>query len=338
MANLVVSSACNLQCAYCFASDYLHTARPDARFISLAAFENRLDFLDRSGIETIRLIGGEPTLHPQFAELLAHAQRRGKHILVFTHGLLAEASLRALEVLAPEACTVLVNLTASADPAGPTPAEQQRRQEVLRRLGARALPGFTVSHPVALPDYLLPLMQDTATRPRLRLGLALPAVVGRNASLAPRYYPLAGQHIVKFAERAARVGIRLEFDCGFVRCMFSDADVETMRQAGTDVGWRCNPVLDIGLDDQVLPCFPLAGQAQATLTETISAAELRADLTAQLHPYRQAGIYRECSSCLHKQQGLCPGGCLALTRRRFRPAGIRMSVPVKTISNSPRTM
>ena len=327
MANLVISNVCNLHCAFCFAEDYLRAAQPASAFISPSAFEARLDFLERSGVEAVRLIGGEPTLHPQFADLLERAQRRGKHVLVFTHGLLAEAALRALEAMPVETCTVLVNLTATAHPPRPTETEQQRRREVLQRLGARALPGFTLSAPVALPDFLIPLIQETAASPRLRLGLALPAATGQNASLAQRYYPLAGRHIVKFAERAASAGIRLEFDCGFVRCMFSDADLEILRQAGADVDWRCNPVLDIDLDGRVLPCFPLAGQAQAMLTETVTAAELRAELIARLNPYRQVGIYRECSACAFKRQTVCTGGCLAATLRRFRPAALRLKMP-----------
>src|SRR3989338_1928218 len=105
MANLVVSGVCNLKCAYCFAGDYL-CAPSDSRapaFISLDDFEARLDFLDRSGITEIRLIGGEPTLHPRFPELIERARRRAKHILVFSHGLIPERALACLTAFSPAA-------------------------------------------------------------------------------------------------------------------------------------------------------------------------------------------------------------------------------------------
>ena len=121
MANLVVADVCNLKCPYCFAQDHMRARRAASApaFISLEAFEARLDFLNRSGIHEIRLIGGEPTLHPRFPELVERARRRGKHIAVFSHGLLSEKALVCLEALSPDECTVLVNMNASRFPNGP---------------------------------------------------------------------------------------------------------------------------------------------------------------------------------------------------------------------------
>src|SRR5512147_2414606 len=115
MANLVVADVCNMKCAFCFARDYLDASNADSapRFIALDVFEQQLDFLARSGINEIRLIGGEPTLHPHFPELIAAAQQIGKHIVVFTHGLLSETVMACLESLPVEQCTVLVNVNAT---------------------------------------------------------------------------------------------------------------------------------------------------------------------------------------------------------------------------------
>ena len=87
MANLIVSNMCNLNCAYCFAKDYIGTAQhgSNLNFIPLDSFENHLDFLDRSGIEQVRILGGEPTLHPEFPELLRAALFREKMSLACLH-------------------------------------------------------------------------------------------------------------------------------------------------------------------------------------------------------------------------------------------------------------
>ncbi len=68
MANLVISAICNQNCAYCFTTDH---RQPGHDFLPLGAFGERLDFLFRSGIQEARLLGGEPTLHPQFPELVS---------------------------------------------------------------------------------------------------------------------------------------------------------------------------------------------------------------------------------------------------------------------------
>ncbi len=78
MANLAISERCNLTCSYCFAADYLGLRQARSQFMSLAQYDDLLDFLDRSGIDQVRLLGGEPTLHPQFDILIQKARARQK--------------------------------------------------------------------------------------------------------------------------------------------------------------------------------------------------------------------------------------------------------------------
>jgi hypothetical protein len=329
VANLLISGVCNLRCPYCFAGHHLaeYRRRADSPFIALDVFEDRLDFLDRSGINEIRLIGGEPTLHPQFPEIIRRAAQRGKHIVVFSHGLMPERAAASLEALPVGRCTVLVNTNAARSPDGPGPKEHARRLAVLRRLGARAFPGFNIYAPDCSLDFLLPLVLETGCRKTIRLGLAAPTAGGDNVYLHPKQYPFVGAKIVRFARQAARSGIRVEFDCGFVRCMFSEADLDTLREAGADVGWRCSPVLDIDVTGQAVHCFPLANLAALPLDHAGTAGALRDELAARMQPYRAAGIYKTCSTCRRKQNGECTGGCLAVTMRRFRHEPIRIVVP-----------
>jgi hypothetical protein len=324
MANLVITDTCNLACPYCFAGQALPAER---RFIEMVDFEARLDFLQRSGVDQARLIGGEPTLHPQFPELVRRIRQRGLIVIVFSHGLMPPKALNCLADLPVEACTVLVNLNASRNPSGPDQREQGQRLETLRRLGQRALPGFNLVSPQIELDFILPLIQNSGCYPAIRLGLAHAMLGGGNQYLHPRQYRLVTPKIVAFARQAARQGVRLEFDCGFVRCMFSDQELRELESAQADIGWRCSPVLDIDLDGRALHCFPLAGSSQISLDADSLASDLRNALAQALAGYRQSGVYRECSTCVFKQKGACPGGCLAATIRRFRPGRGYLEVP-----------
>ena len=69
MANILLTNVCNLQCPYCFANYYTHDI---AEEITLESFKKALDFIASSNNqnEKIGLIGGEPTLHTQFGEIL----------------------------------------------------------------------------------------------------------------------------------------------------------------------------------------------------------------------------------------------------------------------------
>jgi len=328
MANVAISGVCNLRCPYCFAGSYLAASREQgAAFIDAAAFEQRLDFLVRSGIPEARLIGGEPTLHPAFPDLVARARARGLHVVVFTHGLMPPRALDCLAGLPADACTVLVNMNAGAASARPDPAEAAQRIETLIRLGGRATPGFTIYRPDFDLAGLLPVVLGTGCRPAIRLGLAQPMLGGGNAYLHPKQYRAAGARIAAFAREAAAAGVALQFDCGFVRCMFTEQELAVLEQGGSDFAPRCSPILDLDLAGAASHCFPLTGIVEAPVGPGATAQDLRAALARETAPYRLAGIYARCSGCPEKARGACTGGCLAVTMRRFRGGPVRVIVP-----------
>ena len=328
MANLVVSDVCNQACPYCFAEDYFHSKEgKESHFITLDEFEKRLDFLERSGIGEARLIGGEPSLHPKLPELICRARARGERILLFTNGFLLDNVLACLETLSPEECTVLINMNTTGKP-GTRRNSRVLREKVLHRLGTCALLGFNIYQTNFDLTPLLPVIENAGCRKAIRLGLAQPTLSGQTQFLNVKQYAIVGKKIAQFATKAAEAGVRLEFDCGFVRCMFSDDEIVVLHKAGADLSWRCNPILDIDLDQTVFHCFPLAGRIQTTLTDAHTAVDLRSQLSAQVEPYRLAGIYKTCSSCQFKLKEECTGGCLANTMRRFQRAQFTLKVPL----------
>jgi MoaA/NifB/PqqE/SkfB family radical SAM enzyme len=330
MANLTISAVCNQSCAYCFTSDYVGDCKSSQRFLDLADFEARLDFLDRSGIDQARLLGGEPTLHPQFPELVGQARARNKRVVVFTNGLMPEKALAGLEQLAATDCTVLMNVNEPEN--GTDTLERQRT--ALRRLGKKAQLGFNIYRPDFQPEFLLALIAETGCKPAIRLGLAQPCLSGDNRHILPNQYVAIGAKVVRFARVAADAGVIVEFDCGFMRCMFSDQDVETLKTLGADVGWRCNPILDVSIEGQVIHCYPLSRLGSLPLTPGTDAPALRNAFESRTRPFRQAGVFQECSICPFKSSGEraasleeCPGGCLAVTIRRFRHTPFSLVVP-----------
>jgi len=322
MANLTISAVCNQHCPYCFTSDHLSGSRANQSFLEICDFETRLDFLDRSGIDQVRLLGGEPTLHPQFSELIERARARDKKIVVFTNGLIPEEALACLEELPATECTVLVNVN---DPGEANEGTFERQRATIRRLGERALLGFNIYRTDFQPGFLLSLIAEAGCRPAVRLGLAQPCLSGDNRYIHPHQYVAIGEKIVRFARVAASANVTVEFDCGFVRCMFSDENLETLEALDADVGWRCNPILDVGIDGRVIHCYPLSRLGSLPLTPETDAPALRSAFESLTRPYRQAGVFQECSTCPFKRSGVCPGGCLAATIRRFRHTPMQLS-------------
>ena len=86
LAIVEVNEACNLSCPVCFAdSSIKRTASRD-----LATIERMLDALVESEGEPdlVQISGGEPTIHPQFFEILDACKRRPiRHLMINTNGI-----------------------------------------------------------------------------------------------------------------------------------------------------------------------------------------------------------------------------------------------------------
>lgn len=79
--NFHVYKPCNAKCRFCFA-----TFRDVHGQLSLSDAISVLDALRGAGAEKINFAGGEPTLHPQIGELVAHARGLGLVTSIVTNG------------------------------------------------------------------------------------------------------------------------------------------------------------------------------------------------------------------------------------------------------------
>lgn len=124
-----VTDACNLACRVCYAD-----SKGD-RVLSMAAFRRHIgDLLAQKGLlDSVQLIGGEPTIHPQFWEMLAylHAEPRISKVYIATNGIeLAKSG--AAERLLPFRDKVLVLLQFDGHAASTNKALRQANPERVR--------------------------------------------------------------------------------------------------------------------------------------------------------------------------------------------------------------
>ncbi|UCC89914.1 MAG: radical SAM protein [Anaerolineales bacterium] len=85
-AQLIVTRRCNLSCGYCTEYDHL------SELVPLEVLKNRIDALHRLHVANITLQGGDPLLHPQIADLVAHAGSRAQ-VSITTNGFLLSEEL-----------------------------------------------------------------------------------------------------------------------------------------------------------------------------------------------------------------------------------------------------
>jgi len=81
-----ICDACNLSCPICYANSGTHRAT----YRTMEQIERMLDAVVSNEIEpdVVQISGGEPTIHPQFFEVLDAAKKRPiKHLMVNTNGI-----------------------------------------------------------------------------------------------------------------------------------------------------------------------------------------------------------------------------------------------------------
>src|SRR5579863_5822376 len=69
MAHIIPIRRCNLSCEYC--NEYDDFSKP----VPLEAMKSRINHLARLGTSIVTLSGGEPLLHPELDEIIAHMRQ-----------------------------------------------------------------------------------------------------------------------------------------------------------------------------------------------------------------------------------------------------------------------
>jgi hypothetical protein len=165
-----------------------------------AAFLEALDQLQKLGLSRLRLLGGEPTRHPDFAWMLTRALERGFSVLVRSAGLVPHAVVKKLERLTPEQVTLLLPVVI---PGEVWPHQLEQQAQLFGRLGPRVLPGINLLFPAVKLDFVLDGIERYALARRVRLELR---------PLGDDDPHGAARLVSELARRASGRGVRLELD------------------------------------------------------------------------------------------------------------------------------
>ncbi|MDP3989268.1 MAG: PqqD family peptide modification chaperone [bacterium] len=81
---MALTKACDLRCSFCH--DTVLPSSGTRAHMPVDKVKSLLSLYSEAGLLRIRYSGGEPTLHPNFEEILAHGKQLGLYQVVFTNG------------------------------------------------------------------------------------------------------------------------------------------------------------------------------------------------------------------------------------------------------------
>lgn len=79
---ILLTEKCNANCKNCFNAEYRRN-----KDMKLEDFKQLCDYLNKNNIKKLKVMGGEPTYHPDFLEMMEYAQEKFKGIHIFTNAI-----------------------------------------------------------------------------------------------------------------------------------------------------------------------------------------------------------------------------------------------------------
>jgi len=309
MSNIILNGNCNRKCLYCFSN----LADKKDKQMSLDNLTLICDFLERSKKRKINILGGEPTLHPQFDLFLEYLVSRGFVIHVFSNGMIPHSTLKAIETLishrqlTQQRLKFIINVN---EERYRTQKENRMQNRTFQRLHDLSTLSFNIFETDCRLDFLKDLIIKKELIHEIRLGLAAPIPGKGNRFLSTRDYRLTAKKISAFSSICQENAIDLVFDCGFPLCIFTDEEMGKLYKNKTQLKFVCHPIPDIDPDLNVTHCFPLSGYFPQKLTRFRDLNEIHFYFHSLLSKNNSfSGILDTCGECQYRLRSMCAGGC-----------------------------
>jgi len=319
MANVLFTTFCNRSCSYCFARqkvDLGHNHGDSSMSLSSQSLEKVISFYRKSQLTRFVVLGGEPTLHPNFNQMVNRILEEDflKSIIIFTNGLMPQEVLEHLSTCNDSRIGITLNLN---HPDDYSTDEWGQINRTMATLGSKIGLGVNIYMPNQDLEYLISEIEEHHLGSHIRVGLTHPILGVQNRYALEEDFPAIAQNLVDFAEKAYRSNIGFSFDCGFRFCMFTLEQHKNLLRFAVKFKATCSPIIDIGPDLLVWRCFPLFNEANRPLEEFQNAKQIT-DFYEEIHrSFFPMGNRPECPECRYRTNDLCHGGCLARTMASF---------------------
>lgn len=335
MANIMLTDVCNLRCPYCFANEFVNHGVNE---IDIENFKKALDFVATEPNAKLGLIGGEPTLHSKFKEILQLliADDRFHNIVLFTNGVRVDEF--ANELAHPK-FHILLNCNSPKDMGEHAYEKMCNNLDMLIRshyMKDRITLGINIYQNNFQYDYILELLKKYNYN-HVRMSIVVPNTSEKRDFNVKRYFLDIKPKFKEFVYAMLSNNIIPTYDCNKMpACLLTEEEYKTFdalikkkqkerELAGlppihlpmndsaiyTDVV-HCSPVVDIRQDLTAVRCFGLSDCTKTSITDFKSLPDLRNYYTNEIDSYAyRFGISDDCMECYRRKTLRCTGGCIA---------------------------
>lgn len=253
--DVYISSQCNRRCTYCFLpADFFMSGQR----MRVESFSGIVNWSKRHGVQEITLLGGEPSLHPSFAEMIRIVNDKKMAVRVVTNG---ARSFRRLLGNGTVPAAYLARVAVSLDCLDPVVQDEFRGPgawrdamatiELLHERGVVFDINVTAVKPVLADiDRLIDFADDRGCR---RVNIHWPSTIGIGTTLDPGAVPDRNEWLELTRRVARRTERRPDFYVELERGYLADdeelagcalADFSNLQILPDGRAYRCGLLVD----------------------------------------------------------------------------------------------
>lgn len=312
---------CNQNCPFCFAKEEM--TRTKKKEMALKDFPWIIKKFKKEKIDHIELLGGEPTLHSEFAQILKLSLQNFLFISLYTNGLFSEKIKNLLLKYSPR-LYLIVNIS--------TPGflfNKKIRGLVLKNVSALAgktpLALSIVSsflNPIEASNLINLIPKKILKKVIVKLNLITPIANDKNY-LSIKDFPKIGKNLCRAIQKIKQLGPPkiFKFSGRFRPCMFSSDDRKFLRKDGLnfitqrtsdhflskDGDW-----FHVNSELNTFKCYPLSTIDIDKIDKQTNFKRLKNKYDRLQKIYEKKYILPECKKCLYFgfKKNQCSGPCI----------------------------
>lgn len=340
--NIYPTDYCNRRCAFCKLTGVL-TTQEDRNDMTMEDIDTIIDFSKRSGVNQLRILGGEPSHHPKIVDLIERVYERGLSVgIIFTNGIFDNDEL--IKCILRHHIPVNMNYF-------PKDEYKDRQLELvhenMRRLffensdlkgmvGQKLIKdrNFTLSITFYKPEQEYQYIIDACLKYRvdsIRWAASHSSTTQENRhvhfGLLKAMVPL----MVNFVRDAIKKGISNCVECGLVPCLLTKQEYRFLSRFTDGFIFRCEPILDVFPDLSVHYCMGMPIVSRITKENTLSQILLEQMIISE--HFRRRPRTEACLKCAWWQAKICQGYCLQYKYDKDNPQDRKLLAGLKWIED-----
>ncbi|MGD1820066.1 MAG: radical SAM protein [Pleomorphochaeta sp.] len=333
MANIMLTKRCNLRCPYCFAEEFVGKSSDD---ITLQNLQKAIDFALTNEDEEIGLIGGEPTVHPKFKEILELIinDERIQSCILFTNGILVD---KFVKQLSHPKFRILINCNSPTDIGEKAFEKTKQNIDLLANeyyMKEKITLGINMYKSDFDYDYIFGLL-NISDFSSLRTSVSIPNSKEIVKMTSLEYFKMMKPRVLEFYYKLLDNGVMPFYDCNAIpQCILTPLEYKTLETKIIQNGFEdknllsditsCSPVIDILPDLHMIRCFALS-EYKVKCSDFNNISEARAYFSNYFDSLAYLiNVNKECDECFNNKTMKCTAGCLAFKIEKMLKAKERI--------------